>query len=407
LPDVTGRAEAAPAPSAQLAGSTAEEIQSFIPEPSQETLIRPVKLTELPAGQNVVLPEDLNPGSYRDNFPTAAQPAQSVPLAGPPYSDISKSIPGINDRIIYDFGYGSEPQSVPLAGPPYSDISKSIPGINDRIIYDFGYGSEPQSVSPAVPSNVSTQPSTSGQTSILYNASQFPTTSGTSSQEFYNTSPFPPLSPDKRGIMEIYDKYMPDFFGGKSNVPGKIDRLIEQQAKTNITVKNPNLAVQAKTLPAAKEVFETLVNEEAKRLATPGMLKAYGPLALAATGVAAAAGAFKTKPAERPNFSKLDFTNYYKGLGPFTLAPSPPFIPVRTVKEGGIMSLEMEGIKFPKKQGSINGPGTGTSDSIPALLSDGEFVFTAKAVRGMGHGSRRRGAKRLYSLMKMLEERKG
>ena len=32
----------------------------------------------------------------------------------------------------------------------------------------------------------------------------------------------------------------------------------------------------------------------------------------------------------------------------------------------------------------VEGPGTGTSDSIPALLSDGEFVFTAKAVKNIG-----------------------
>ena len=29
-------------------------------------------------------------------------------------------------------------------------------------------------------------------------------------------------------------------------------------------------------------------------------------------------------------------------------------------------------------------PGTGTSDSIPARLSDGEFVFTAKSVKHLG-----------------------
>ena len=34
--------------------------------------------------------------------------------------------------------------------------------------------------------------------------------------------------------------------------------------------------------------------------------------------------------------------------------------------------------------GEVEGPGTGTSDSIPALLSDGEFVFTAKAVKSIG-----------------------
>jgi len=36
------------------------------------------------------------------------------------------------------------------------------------------------------------------------------------------------------------------------------------------------------------------------------------------------------------------------------------------------------------EEGSVEGPGTGTSDSIPAQLSDGEFVFTAKAVKQLG-----------------------
>jgi hypothetical protein len=58
---------------------------------------------------------------------------------------------------------------------------------------------------------------------------------------------------------------------------------------------------------------------------------------------------------------------------------------------------------YPRKVGAINGPGTGTSDSIPAMLSDGEFVLTAKAVRGMGNGSRKEGAKKMYAMMKALE----
>jgi hypothetical protein len=64
---------------------------------------------------------------------------------------------------------------------------------------------------------------------------------------------------------------------------------------------------------------------------------------------------------------------------------------------------EMKMTEFPRKTGPINGPGTGTSDSIPAMLSDGEFVFTAKAVRNAGNGSRRKGAARMYKLMKALE----
>jgi len=35
-------------------------------------------------------------------------------------------------------------------------------------------------------------------------------------------------------------------------------------------------------------------------------------------------------------------------------------------------------------EGAVNGPGDGTSDSIPARLSDGEFVFTKKATDQMG-----------------------
>jgi hypothetical protein len=74
---------------------------------------------------------------------------------------------------------------------------------------------------------------------------------------------------------------------------------------------------------------------------------------------------------------------------------------------GGVMdtpqAMRVGGKTYPRKTGPINGPGTGTSDSIPAMLSDGEFVFTAKAVRAMGNGSRRKGAKKMYKLMKMLE----
>ena len=53
--------------------------------------------------------------------------------------------------------------------------------------------------------------------------------------------------------------------------------------------------------------------------------------------------------------------------------------------------------------GEITGPGTGTSDSIPARLSDGEFVMTADAVRGAGNGDRNLGAARMYDMMSRYE----
>jgi hypothetical protein len=63
--------------------------------------------------------------------------------------------------------------------------------------------------------------------------------------------------------------------------------------------------------------------------------------------------------------------------------------------DGGVMDL--------RRGGASNGPGTGTSDSIPAMLSDGEFVMTAKAVRGAGGGNRREGARKMYEAMDRLE----
>lgn len=58
-----------------------------------------------------------------------------------------------------------------------------------------------------------------------------------------------------------------------------------------------------------------------------------------------------------------------------------------------------------RRGGHLNGPGTGTSDSIPARLSDGEFVMTARAVRGAGNGSREDGAKKMYDMMHKFEKR--
>ena len=60
---------------------------------------------------------------------------------------------------------------------------------------------------------------------------------------------------------------------------------------------------------------------------------------------------------------------------------------------------------FPRKNGAIRGPGTETSDDIPAMLSDGEFVMTARAVRGAGNGSRQDGMKRMYDMMRTFEGR--
>ena len=89
---------------------------------------------------------------------------------------------------------------------------------------------------------------------------------------------------------------------------------------------------------------------------------------------------------------------------------------VKKAADGGIMSAYSLGGKAePEFGGLLRGPGTGTSDSIPgmiyqngkpvqrAALSDGEFVFTNKAVKAAGGGSIEKGADAMYELMNKLE----
>ena len=77
--------------------------------------------------------------------------------------------------------------------------------------------------------------------------------------------------------------------------------------------------------------------------------------------------------------------------------PAPRLQPVQAAAKGGEM------MSFPRRMGEISGPGTGTSDDGPAMLSDGEFVMTAKAVRGAGNGDRQKGVRKMYEIMRGFE----
>jgi hypothetical protein len=170
----------------------------------------------------------------------------------------------------------------------------------------------------------------------------------------------------------------------------------------------------------------------------PSMLRTYGPAVAAGVGALGVAGGFSPKEEPPPDNANRLYgsqsgaqllasnpqiygttpggaaTQYYNpGYMGYGLASRQYYRPQIMFgqpqyrygfADGGIASLAKGGpSNFPRKNGQIDGPGTGTSDSIPAMLSDGEFVFTAKAVRNMGKGSRRLGAKRMYALMKALE----
>jgi hypothetical protein len=173
----------------------------------------------------------------------------------------------------------------------------------------------------------------------------------------------------------------------------------------------------------------------------PGVLRTYGPATAAGIAALGMAGGFEPKPPPPSEFAKeirqpIDLSDnpsayYVQGLpgvqynergeiiGSSAWSPSetmqdiqvatPSYIGYNPMaytqptyfNMGGIAALAQGG--YPRRIGQISGPGTETSDDIPAMLSDGEFVMTARAVRGAGNGSRREGAKKMYALMHQLE----
>jgi len=78
--------------------------------------------------------------------------------------------------------------------------------------------------------------------------------------------------------------------------------------------------------------------------------------------------------------------------------------------DGGMM---VDGQMFPDRDDLVTGPGGERDDKIPAMLSDGEFIINAKAVRGIGalsgasgddpFAQRMEGAKQMYALQKAAE----
>lgn len=211
-----------------------------------------------------------------------------------------------------------------------------------------------------------------------------------------------------------------------------------------------------KMVTGAKDIYNEYLSPDRPGLPSDaGVLRRYAPLAAAGTAAIAASGGMQSSPSNpnpvfNRNYTGLDYirdnpdmfrggldfsyqrpttpqnpvvqTDFSRSIpisgpgqvmpGGVTMSPAgvaqpynmaglygvPMIYPVNRAQGG-----EMAMTQFPRKNGPINGPGTGTSDSIPAMLSDGEFVFTAKAVRNAGGGSRRKGAARMYKLMKKLE----
>lgn len=129
----------------------------------------------------------------------------------------------------------------------------------------------------------------------------------------------------------------------------------------------------------------------------------YWTAGIAGLGGVALASAMQPDQGEAPSLppgateEQIQRARFPAGAFEQRVAPRYNFVPTMYAAHGGELDARIGG--------HLSGPGTGTSDSIPARLSDGEFVMTAKAVRGAGNGSRKAGAKKMYALMHQFEKR--
>jgi hypothetical protein len=75
--------------------------------------------------------------------------------------------------------------------------------------------------------------------------------------------------------------------------------------------------------------------------------------------------------------------------------------------EGGAFAAKGYARGSSRDSFAVDGPGTGRSDDIPAVLSDGEYVIDAETVALLGDGSSKAGAKKLDEMRVKVRKHKG
>lgn len=100
---------------------------------------------------------------------------------------------------------------------------------------------------------------------------------------------------------------------------------------------------------------------------------------------------------QRPFTSATDLVNFAQDLYRRSTQP-------RKAAHGGSMGYARGSSR---ESFAVEGPGTGRSDDIPAVLSDGEYVIDAETVALLGDGSSKAGAKKLDEMRVKIRKHKG
>ena len=142
--------------------------------------------------------------------------------------------------------------------------------------------------------------------------------------------------------------------------------------------------------------------------ASSGILK-YAPLLLAASAMGGGGQQQQAQPAQQaqasqdPNMTKsLSNVKFERTRNPVKVTDQYGY-----TGQGQFFSNNALPAMTAARGRYVKGGGTGTSDSIPAVLSDGEYVMDAQTVSMLGDGSSDAGAKKLDDMRKQLRKHKG
>jgi hypothetical protein len=217
-----------------------------------------------------------------------------------------------------------------------------------------------------------------------------------------------------------------------ASVPGTTGNLTNYQAlaqdMSGVTKPGILQTLQTKATDALSNPIQTL-----KNLGTGAMeLIEKNPKTAAAVGFGTglALGAPQQENESDEDFAKRQqaevnplITYYGRNLqinNPYFYQKFGAVNPFETAAQGGIMGYAKGGSMVPparqieggvieldarKSGGYIPYGKKERVDDVPAMLAKDEFVFTSRAVKAAGGGSARRGAEKMYALMKQLESK--
>ena len=213
----------------------------------------------------------------------------------------------------------------------------------------------------------------------------------------------------------------------------RIDRLLSEGKGITIDPSGNIISTAPEPVKTAAEIAEKGIVErgyeklglgaldDVPYIGKAGRFIAQNPV-LSATGLGFATGAFTPEEYEQPTAEEIQreyamLPNIYDRLAAnpagqidrAAMFADPIYSDAaRLQPDYAAMAAGLRQGLMPQRAnqgGFITGPGDERSDDIPAMLSDGEFVMTAKAVRGAGDGDRRKGAQRMYELMDQFQRR--